>query len=85
MRQIPPLDPSAVLKRYGLHANKGLGQNFLKDIDALEKILSAAGLQPTDTVLEIGPGLGSLTRYLAVSAERVVAIVPPQRHQLVQR
>lgn len=74
MRQIPPLDPSAVLKRYGLHANKSLGQNFLKDIEALENVLAAAEIRTTDTVLEIGPGLGSLTRYLAVSAERVVAI-----------
>jgi 16S rRNA (adenine1518-N6/adenine1519-N6)-dimethyltransferase len=74
MNQIPPLDPSAVLKRYGLHANKSLGQNFLKEAAALEKILAAAEIKSTDTVLEIGPGLGSLTRYLAVSANTVVAI-----------
>lgn len=40
----------------------------------LEKIVSAAEIQPTDTVLEIGPGLGSLTRYLAASAKEVVAV-----------
>jgi len=62
------------LKRYGLRADKSLGQNFLQDDFALESIVSAAGIQTTDTVLEIGPGLGSLTRYLAASAKSVVAV-----------
>jgi 16S rRNA (adenine1518-N6/adenine1519-N6)-dimethyltransferase len=57
-----------------LHAHKGLGQNFLHDPQALEQIVSAAEIQPTDTALEIGPGLGSLTRYLAASAKAVVAV-----------
>src|SRR5574339_497373 len=74
MREIPPLDAAALLKRYGLRAHKGLGQNFLQDPAALQEIISAAEIQPADTVLEIGPGLGSLTRYLAVSAEEVVAV-----------
>jgi 16S rRNA (adenine1518-N6/adenine1519-N6)-dimethyltransferase len=51
-----------------------LGQNFLEDPLALEKIVAAAEIRPTDTVLEIGPGLGSLTRYLAASAREVVAV-----------
>ena len=72
--QIPPLNAEALLKRYHLHAHKGLGQNFLQDPLALESITAAAEIQPTDTVLEIGPGLGSLTRYLAVSANVVVAV-----------
>ncbi len=63
-----------MLKRHGLRAHKGLGQNFLQDPLALEKIVDAAEIQPTDTVLEIGPGLGSLTRYLASSAKAVVAV-----------
>lgn len=71
---IPPLNAAAVLKRHGLRADKGLGQNFLQDPFALEAIVEAAEIRPTDTVLEIGPGLGSLTRYLAVSAKRVVAV-----------
>lgn len=71
---IPPLNAAAVLKRHGLRADKSLGQNFLQDPFALEAIATAAGIEPTDTVLEIGPGLGSLTRYLAVSAKRVVAV-----------
>ena len=71
---IPPLDISGLLKQYGLHADKRLGQNFLGDPYTLEKIVRAAEIQPTDTVLEIGPGLGSLTRYLAASALKVVAV-----------
>jgi 16S rRNA (adenine1518-N6/adenine1519-N6)-dimethyltransferase len=71
---IPPINISFLLKKYGLRPHKGLGQNFLQDPAALEKIAAAAELQPTDTVLEIGPGLGSLTRYLAASAKEVVAV-----------
>ena len=74
MKEIPPLNAAALLKRHGLRAHKGLGQNFLQDPLALEKIVDAAEIQPTDTVLEIGPGLGSLTRYLASSAKAVVAV-----------
>jgi 16S rRNA (adenine1518-N6/adenine1519-N6)-dimethyltransferase len=74
MNTIPPLNAEAVLKRYRLHAHKGLGQNFLQDPLALQQIVSAAEIRPIDTVLEIGPGLGSLTRYLAVSAKEVVAV-----------
>jgi len=65
---------SKLLKRYGLKPQKGLGQNFLADPASLRKIIDAAGIQPDDTVLEIGPGLGSLTQLLAKSAARVVAV-----------
>ncbi|MBI5353769.1 MAG: ribosomal RNA small subunit methyltransferase A [Chloroflexi bacterium] len=71
---IPPLDAHAVLKRFHLHAEKGLGQNFLQDSSALERIALAAEIKADDCVLEIGPGLGSLTRYLAVSAKEVIAV-----------
>lgn len=74
MNEVPPLNAAAVLKRHGLRADKRLGQNFLQDPFALEKIVAAAQIQPTDTVLEIGPGLGSLTRYLAASAKQVIAV-----------
>ena len=74
MNEIPPLNTETLLKRHGLRARKGLGQNFLQDPLALEEIVSAAEIQPTDTVLEIGPGLGSLTRYLAVAVKQVVAV-----------
>ncbi|MDD2920932.1 MAG: 16S rRNA (adenine(1518)-N(6)/adenine(1519)-N(6))-dimethyltransferase RsmA [Anaerolineales bacterium] len=73
-QNIPPLDAEAVLKRFGLRADKSLGQNFLQDESALEKIALAADIQADDTVLEIGPGLGSLTRYLCASARQVTAI-----------
>jgi 16S rRNA (adenine1518-N6/adenine1519-N6)-dimethyltransferase len=71
---IPPLDATAVLKRFGLRAEKSLGQNFLQDASALESIALAAEIQADDCVLEIGPGLGSLTRYLASSAKEVTAV-----------
>jgi 16S rRNA (adenine1518-N6/adenine1519-N6)-dimethyltransferase len=51
-----------------------LGQNFLEDQSALQKIIEAAEIELTDSVLEIGPGLGSLTRYLALSARSVTAV-----------
>lgn len=82
---IPPLDAHAVLKRFGLRADKSLGQNFLQDSSTLERIARAAEIQSEDSVLEIGPGLGSLTRYLALSAKEVVALeldpdlIPPLR------
>lgn len=85
MNEIPPLNAAAILKRHGLRADKSLGQNFLQDPFALENIASAAQIRPTDVVLEIGPGLGSLTRYLAASAKEVIAVeldrdlIPPLR------
>ena len=71
---LPPLNIPALLRQYDLHPSKGLGQNFLQDQHALQKIVSAADLEPADDVLEIGPGLGSLTRYLALSARSVTAV-----------
>ncbi len=82
---IPPLDAAAVLKRFHIRADKSLGQNFLQDTSALENIALAAEIREDDCVLEIGPGLGSLTRYLAVSAKEVTAVeldpdmLPPLR------
>jgi len=71
---IPPLNAAELLKQYGLRADKRLGQNFLQDPYALERIVKAAEIRPTETVLEIGPGLGSLTRYLAAAAKTVIAV-----------
>lgn len=76
---IPPLDAAGLLRQYGLRANKRLGQNFLQDPYALEKVIQAAEIRPTDSVLEIGPGLGSLTRYLAAAAQNVVAVELDER------
>ena len=74
MKKIPSLDATALLKQYGLHADKRLGQNFLQDSSALENIAQAAEILDSDSVLEIGPGLGSLTRHLSVRAKEVVAV-----------
>jgi 16S rRNA (adenine1518-N6/adenine1519-N6)-dimethyltransferase len=70
----PPLNIPALLRTHGLTPKKSLGQNFLTDDTALEKIVRAGQVTPTDTVLEIGPGLGSLTRHLARHAARVLAV-----------
>ncbi len=66
--------PSRLLQHYGLHPKKSLGQNFLVDEGGLRRIVAAADLTESDVVLEIGPGLGSLTRCLAAEAGRVVAV-----------
>lgn len=79
MSTIPLLDAAEVLRRHGLRPNARLGQNFLQDPAALENIAAAAGIRNSDTVLEIGCGLGQLTRYLAASAQRVVAVEFDQR------
>jgi len=63
-----------LLGRYSLQADKALGQNFLIDGNILKQIVEAAELAPSDTVLEIGPGLGVLTRELAVRAQQVIAV-----------
>ncbi len=74
MNKILPPNAASLLKQYGVHASKRLGQNFLQDPNALEVITAAAGIRESDTVLEIGAGLGSLTRYLAAQAREVVAV-----------
>ena len=68
------IDPREALRRHGLRPSKGLGQNFLVDRRALRRIVEAAELGPADTVLEVGPGIGQLTRLLAARAGRVVAV-----------
>lgn len=79
MELLPPFDVPALLRRYNLRPDKGLGQNFLVDDSALREITMIAGTTPDDTVLEIGPGMGSLTRYLASSSKRVVAVELDER------
>jgi 16S rRNA (adenine1518-N6/adenine1519-N6)-dimethyltransferase len=66
-----------------VRAKKSLGQNFLKDPHYLKKIVDAANIGPADQVLEIGPGLGHLTRELAARAGRVLAIELDER--LIER
>ena len=63
-----------ILRQAEIKPSKGLGQNFLSDPAILSKIVDSAGIQPEDTVLEVGSGLGSLTIFLACSAAQVVAV-----------
>ncbi|NMC79319.1 MAG: 16S rRNA (adenine(1518)-N(6)/adenine(1519)-N(6))-dimethyltransferase RsmA, partial [Chloroflexi bacterium] len=67
------------MRSQGLRPKKGLGQNFLLDPAALRRIVAAAEVTPDAAVLEIGAGLGSLTRYLAAAARRVVAVELDQK------
>jgi 16S rRNA (adenine1518-N6/adenine1519-N6)-dimethyltransferase len=73
------MDVRALLKQWNLQPSKGLGQNFLTDRAALDKIVAAAELTPDDIVLEVGAGLGTLTRRLAHKARHVVAVELDQR------
>ncbi len=66
--------PRRLLQQAGLAPKKSLGQNFLVDEGPLRLIVTAADLSPADAVLEIGPGLGALTRLLAAEAGQVVAV-----------
>ena len=64
----------AVLNRFNIHLKKKFGQNFLIDEHVIRKILEAAGVGPQDFILEIGPGIGTLTQHLAYNAGSVVAV-----------
>ena len=63
-----------LMKKYKIKANKGLGQNFLIDDEALEDIVKGADIAQDDLVIEIGPGLGSLTKLLLEKAKKVICI-----------
>ncbi len=69
-----PKETIAVLQKYGFNFQKKYGQNFLIDTHVLNKIVDAAGITGDDLVLEIGPGIGTLTQYLAERAGRVIAV-----------
>ncbi|PJA02175.1 16S rRNA (adenine(1518)-N(6)/adenine(1519)-N(6))-dimethyltransferase, partial [bacterium (Candidatus Gribaldobacteria) CG_4_10_14_0_2_um_filter_36_18] len=62
---------SGLLKRYKVHPNKRLGQNFLVSRTVLKKIIKAGELKSSDIVLEIGPGLGILTKAIAKKVKKV--------------
>lgn len=74
LNNLTPLHIPTLLKAHGLTPKKSMGQNFLVDSTALERIVEAAEIDLDSAVLEVGPGLGSLTRYLARAARRVVAV-----------
>jgi len=67
-----------LLRAHGQRPNKRLGQNFLIDRGALKRIINSSQLDNRDTVLEIGPGIGTLTQELAQKAKRVVAVEKDQ-------
>ena len=69
-----PAKCSAVLKKYGFSFRKKYGQNFLINTGVLTSIVHTAGITKEDFVLEIGPGIGTLTQYLATYAGHVVAV-----------
>ena len=71
---LEPLHIPALLRKFGISPQKSLGQNFLVDHNALKKIVQEAGVAPGDDVLEIGAGVGNLTRMLAVQARSVTAV-----------
>ncbi|TSC32986.1 16S rRNA (adenine(1518)-N(6)/adenine(1519)-N(6))-dimethyltransferase RsmA [Corallococcus sp. Z5C101001] len=66
--------PRDILKRHGLRAKHSWGQNFLGDPDALQSIADALALREGEPVVELGPGLGHLTRFLAATGARVTAV-----------
>ena len=63
-----------LLKKYNITANKSLGQNFLIDDDVINKTVASAEITNEDLVIEIGPGLGTLTSRLLEKAKKVIAI-----------
>lgn len=63
-----------MIKKYGFSFQKKYGQNFLVDGNVLDKIISAAKITKDDVVLEIGPGFGTMTQYLAENAKEVIAV-----------
>lgn len=69
-----PQETIVVLNRYKFAFQKKFGQNFLIDTHVLERIIDEAGITPDDFVLEIGPGIGTMTQYLACAAREVVAV-----------
>lgn len=70
----PPLNIPWILRQAEINPSRGLGQNFLNDDHILSRIVEASAVSSLDTVLEIGPGLGSLTRHLANASKKVTAV-----------
>ena len=62
-----------IMQEYGIKMKKSLGQNFLVEPRMLEKMIEAGEVDETTTVIEIGPGIGALTEYLAIHAKEVLA------------
>ena len=69
-----PTNTIAVLNRYGFDFKKKFGQNFLIDENVVEKIVREAGVTKDDFVVEVGPGIGTMTQILCENAREVVAV-----------
>ena len=69
-----PYKTAEIVRKYDFAFRKKFGQNFLIDPSVLEDIMDAAGITKDDTVLEIGPGIGTMTQYLAERAGKVIAV-----------
>ena len=69
-----PSSTLEIIKKYNFNFRKDYGQNFLIDSNILQKIVESAGVTKEDMVLEIGPGIGSMTQYLCEAARKVVAV-----------
>lgn len=69
-----PKETIEIIQKYQFVFQKKFGQNFLIDPHVLDKIITAAGIGPEDCVLEIGPGIGTMTQYLAEHARQVIAV-----------
>ena len=69
-----PQNTIAVLQKYNFNFQKKFGQNFLFDTHVLDKIIAAANITEDDLVLEVGPGIGTMTQYLCEHARQVVAV-----------
>ncbi|HEC2183422.1 TPA: 16S rRNA (adenine(1518)-N(6)/adenine(1519)-N(6))-dimethyltransferase RsmA [Staphylococcus delphini] len=74
-----PSRTRALLNQYGFNFKKSLGQNFLIDVNIINRIIDASGIDATTGVIEIGPGMGSLTEQLAKNAQHVLAFEIDQR------
>ena len=68
------MHPRDILNSYGISPKRSLGQNFIFDDNILSRIVNLADLKVNDSILEIGPGIGSLTRHLATKSRSVVAV-----------
>ena len=67
-------ETKSIMKKYGIRANKSLGQNFLISNEVVEKIINASDIKENDMVIEIGPGLGTLTKFLLQKAKKVLCV-----------
>ena len=80
-----PKNTIEVLQKYNFNFQKKFGQNFLIDTHVLDKIIRESGITKEDCVLEIGPGIGTMTQYLAENAREVVAPLKIRLSALTRR